>query len=143
MPAAYDALLQNFADTFQLPVESLAVSPEITVNDVVISLHYEGLEDGAGDVLLYAVLGSPPPGTEDAACRAMLLANHLWSGTGGATLGLMDDGRATMSYRTPLATLHAEGLATTLDLFSEQALQWRELIQLPEAIAEMNAGVPA
>lgn len=138
MSNTFNNLIQSFAQAYQLPAAELAISQEITVNGVAVSLHYEGVDD-SGDVVFYAVLGLPSQGDEANAYRAVLQANHLWSGTGGATAGLMDDGQITLCYRSPLDLMTAESLANTLDLFSEQAAQWRELIQTPQAMAEISA----
>ena len=135
MPTPYESLLQDFANSRELSAQDLLLTQEIMVDDVLVSLVYEGLDD-AGDLVFYSSLGSPAKDQLLEAYRLMLLSNHLWSGTGGATLGLQDDGRASLCHRTPLNQINADGLATTLGLFAGQAAQWRGIIGFAEAVSQ-------
>ena len=46
---------------------------------------------------------------------------------------LLDDGTATICFRTPLAQMTADALADTLELFAAQAQNWMILLGTPDA----------
>lgn len=80
-------------------------------------------------VLLSADLGEPPPEGAETLFRTMLEANHLFTGTAGATLSL---DAASGRFRLQKAELPDE-LANDVDghllSFIETALNWRRAIE--------------
>ena len=134
LPPTFSALLKDFAVANDLSVDALLLQPQVVVDGIPVGLLYEGIND-FGDVIFFCQLGLVPPESTTQAHRLMLEGNHLWAATGGATLGLLEDGTATLCYRTPLAQLNADALADTLELFTAQAQNWIALLGTPETAA--------
>jgi len=127
------SLLTDFANAKGIPAPLLLQTQEVTVNDLPVSLVFEGIGE-VGDLVFYTPLGKIPDERAAQAHRSMLEGNHLWAATGGATLGLLSDGTATLCYRTPLSLMNAEVLADTLALFAGQAENWMLLLGTPGAL---------
>lgn len=93
-------------------------------------------------VLLSADLGEPPPEGAETLFRTMLEANHLFTGTAGATLSL---DAASGRFRLQKAELPDE-LANDVDgrflSFIETALNWRRAIEdyRPAGTGDSDAG---
>ncbi len=138
MPAAFESLLREFATAKNLSTEQILLTQEIIVDDVPVSLLYEGLED-IGDMVFYTPLGKPQEGNEALTHSSLLQANHLWAATGGATLGLLKDGTVTFCYRTPLNLLKADTLGETLSLFASHAQTWMAVLSSSSAINDLAA----
>lgn len=134
-PPSFATLLKEFAAENNLPSDALLLNPQVVVGGLPVGLIYEGIND-FGDIVFYAEVGPIPPERAAEAWRLMLEGNHLWAATGGATLGLMENGTATLCHRTPLAQLNADALADTLELFTAQARNWQVLLGTPGAPAE-------
>jgi Tir chaperone protein (CesT) family len=132
LPASFTALLQDFAQANGLPAEALLLNPQVVVDGLPVGLLYEGIND-FGDIVFYAEVGPIPQERAGQAYRLMLEGNHLWAATGGATLGLLEDGTATLCHRTQLAQITADALADTLELFAAQARNWQILLGTPDA----------
>ena len=138
LPPSFTALLKDFAPPNALNVEAVLLNPQVVVDSLPVGLLYEGIND-FGDIILHAVLGQVPSERAEAAFRLMLEGNHLWAATGGATLGLLDDGTATICHRTLLAQMNADALADTLELSAAQARNWMLLIVTPDAPVDEDA----
>lgn len=137
LPPTLTSLLTEFAASKSIPADVLLKTQEISVNDVPVSLVFEGIGE-FGDLVFYTPLGQVPEERAAQAHRSMLEANHLWAATGGATLGLLADGTATLCYRAPISLLNAEALADTLALFVGQAESWMLILGTPGAL-ELSA----
>ena len=87
------------------------------------------LQDAGDWLLVHADLGEPPPQDPAALHRAMLEANFLYGGTGGATLALgSSDGHAHLQKFTWLERLDADGALLFVDRFAETAARWKDLV---------------
>ncbi|WLQ16292.1 type III secretion system chaperone [Hahella aquimaris] len=71
--------------------------------------------------------------------KLLLAANLFWRNTGGATVGLSDDGLAIMSYQHPIDTLDARALESLLVTFVDCAESLKRSLQdsddQPEALS--------
>ena len=87
------------------------------------------LQDAGDMLLVHTDLGEPPPQDPAALFRAMLEANFLYGGTGGATLAVSpSDGHAHLQKYTWLERLDAEGALLFVDRFAETASRWKTLL---------------
>ena len=87
------------------------------------------LQDAGDMLLVHTDLGEPPPQDPAALFRAMLEANFLYGGTGGATLAVSPaDGHAHLQKYTWLERLDADGALLFVDRFAETAAHWRTLL---------------
>ena len=87
------------------------------------------LQDAGDWLLVHTDLGEPPPQDPAALHRAMLEANFLYGGTGGATLAVSPaDGHAHLQKYTWLERLDAESALLFIDRFAETAARWIALL---------------
>ena len=97
-----------------------------------------------GAVLLFAELGELPPADREGLCRALLKANSLFAGTGGATLGLNPATGQVSLQRCEEADALANDAERRVTAFVETALAWKRLIADYRANdAEKAAEAPA
>ena len=128
MPISYHDLLAALAEEIGLKAESLIATEEVVIDDLPISMQLEGEGENA-EVVLCSLLGTVPQERWPEIARTMLLANHLWTGTGGATLGLLaDDDTASLSVRRLLRDLNADKLAVLLAKTADIGLAWQDFI---------------
>lgn len=80
-------------------------------------------------VLLSADLGEPPPEGAETLYRTMLEANHLFSGTAGATLALDEASGRFRLQKAELPDELANDVDGTLVAFIETALNWCRAIE--------------
>lgn len=124
MIETYQNLLQELARLEDLDADLLLETQELAVDGLVIALGFEG-NNHVGDVVFVTALGSPPTGRTEDIYRTLLEANHLWGGTGGATLGLQaGTGAVVLCSRSDVAELTGEGLAMLLENFVDVARHW-------------------
>lgn len=127
-PQAYEDLLSAFAARVGLDPRAFLKTQELVIEGLHIGLTYAG-QGGAGDLLYFANLGAPAAGREAVVYKALLQANHMWAGTGGATLGVqMDTGNVVLAGQLDFRELGPEGLAGLLDAFAETAIFWRRFV---------------
>lgn len=88
-----------------------------------------GLEE-IGQVVLSGVIGEPPPEDRmEMLYRAMLVANHNFTGTFGATLSINpDDGKVSLCKALPLALADAEGFFAEVEHFVDTLETWCKLV---------------
>ena len=101
------------------------------------------LQDAGDWLLVHTDLGEPPPQDSVSLLRAMLEANFLYGGTGGATLSVNpSDGHAHLQKYTWFERLDAEGALLFVDRFAETAARWIALLAdfRPAAEAAAEAG---
>lgn len=139
MSLSYQDLLTALAEETGLGAASLIASEEIVIDDLPIGMQLNGEGDGA-EVQLCSLLGVISPGRWNEVSRALLLANHLWSGTGGATLGLLpDDDTVSLSVRRSLRDLDANKLAVLLAKTADIGLAWQDFINREPSTPEHSA----
>ena len=91
------------------------------------------IEDGR--LMLLASLGRLPDGDKAApAMQALLAANALWEGTGGATLSLEPtSGEVLLAQRWSLPELEKTGVQSALEIFLAVTAHWTEFLQAGDA----------
>ena len=95
------------------------------------------LQDAGDMLLVHTDLGEPPPQDPAALFRAMLEANFLYGGTGGATLAVSpSDGHAHLQKYTWIERLDADGALLFVDRFAETAARWAALLADYRPLAE-------
>ncbi len=83
-------------------------------------------------MLVSADLGELPQEGEDALCRNLMEANHLFEGTGGATLSVESESRhVRFEFCVPLVLLGIEVSSVFLERFLNTAESWRKRIAAP------------
>ncbi len=135
----YKDLLITLAEEIGLDTASLIATEEIVIDDLPIGLQLDG-EGEQAEVLLCSLLAAPSADRWAEVAAALLHANHLWTGTGGATLGMLPvDNTVSLSLRRPLRDLDSEKLAVLLAKTADIGLAWQDYI----ASGISTPGVPA
>ena len=128
MPTAYIELLQDIAIQLGLPQAPFVTTQEFLLGNLKIGFDFQPLDPNVpevGDVVFFSVLGRPAPEREVEIHRLLLQGNNLWAGTGGATLGVQQEGGAVvLAMRLPLEGLSAEHLIQVLDNYADTARFW-------------------
>lgn len=138
MPSPYQDLLTALAREVGLDPTSLVATEAVVINELTICLHLAG-EGVNAEVLLCSLLAVPSADRWREVAHALLLANHLWTGTGGAILGMLpEDNMVTLSVRQPLRDLDAEKLAVLLATTANIGLAWQDFIAAPQSTAGSN-----
>jgi hypothetical protein len=121
-------LLGSLADNVGLPAQRLTESRAIVVGGIVFRLM--AVDDGAeGELFHYAVLEAPSAGAKFGLYEAALRANNLWSGTGGGTLGLLEEtGELVLCGRWPICELNGAKLVVLLMHAASVAQEWLDRI---------------
>ena len=88
MSQAYHSLLRQLAEEIGLDPDVLLKTEEIVIDDLPIGLQLEGQGDES-EVWLCSLLAAPSPDRWPEVARTVLQANHLWTATGGGTLGML------------------------------------------------------
>lgn len=130
MSKEFEALLTDFTRVIGIGDGYEPTNPaSFTIEDLDIVLEEQGDVHG-GMVVLYSMLGIAPEEHELTACRAMLEANFLWSGTGDATLGMNSDTReVVLACQFPTMGMNGEGLMTLVEHFIVVADIWRHYLK--------------
>lgn len=143
MSQPYQDLLAALAEKIGLDPGALMASEEVVVDGLPIGLRLEGEGDKA-EVLLCSLLAAPSAERWQEVAGALLMANHLWTGTGGAVLGMLPDHRmVTLSARQRLRELDAEQLLTLLAKTADTGLAWQDFIAQGAAVRDTNSGIRA
>ena len=139
MPESYQNLLTTLAQEIGLEAVSLIATEEIIIDDLAIGLQLQG-EGERAEVVLCSLLAAPEKDRWDEVARALMQANHLWTGISGATLGMLpEDDTVSLNVRRPLHALDAEKLAVLLAKTADLGLAWQDFIVSGQA----TPGVPA
>lgn len=84
------------------------------------------------NMLVSADLGELPRDGEERLCRTLMEANHLFEGTGGATLSVERETRhVRFEFCIPLVLLGNEPGPVFLERFLNAAESWRKLLLAP------------
>lgn len=130
MSQAYQTLLTQLADEIGLDPEGLLATEEIVIDELPIGLQLEGEGDEA-EVWLCSLLAAPGANRWQEVARTLLQANHLWTATGGATLGMIPvDNTVSLNVRRLLRDLDCEKLAVLLAKTADIGLAWQDFITL-------------
>lgn len=125
MNPAYTELLSDFARHAGLhEIDLFLQTEEIVVDDITVSMYYEG-DETLGEIVLFSHLGKIQSNDEQV-LQVLMQANYLWAGTGGASLSLNPvDQQIACAVRLPVDTLHGEALASIIDSFVDTASFWK------------------
>ena len=97
----------------------------------------------ADAVMIYGEIGQPPSDDDRSFGPAMLKANHLFGGTGGATLCQNPEtGEYAIFQAFPLAGLDAESLAAQVARIVDKTEHWRNILNAFQ-VAEREKGEAA
>ena len=100
-------------------------------------------DEAAGTVMVYGEIGQPPSEDDRSFGPAMLKANHLFGGTGGATLCQNPEtGEYAIFQAFPLAVLDAESLTEHVARIANQTEHWRNILNAFQ-VAEREKGAAA
>lgn len=128
MSQRYENLIRDFAQHVGLDGETLLQTQEVVIEGLKVGLDFEG-DETLGDVVYFTLLGVPQPLRKSQVYETLLEANHLWVGTGGATLGVQQGtGQVIFCGRIDVEGVTAESLSLLLDAFVDNALFWHGYI---------------
>ena len=97
----------------------------------------------AGTVMVYGEIGQPPSEDDRSFGPAMLKANHLFSGTGGATLCQDPETGAYAIFQAfALANMDSESLAAEVARIVDKTEHWRNILNAFQ-VAEREKGAAA
>lgn len=132
--AKLDELLKQFGATVGMP--GLATEENgvcILVFDRRTTL-YLLVDPRNGHLVMWSTIAALPAGKAEAALRALMQANLFWTGTAGATLGLMPDSDdVVLAIRRPVDGLDVAALRDLIEL----------MVGRIEALAPIAAGEAA
>ena len=126
-----DGLLKQFGTTTGVP--GLA-----TEDNGVCVLVFDGrttlyllVDHTTENLVMWSTIATLPADKAEAALRALMQANLFWTGTQGATLGLMPDSDSVvLAIRRPVDSVDADGLRDLIEL----------MVGRIEALAPIAAG---
>ena len=137
----YTELIESFAASIGLgsvEIDGGAVVFEIDGMKIDIFNNEE-----VGTVIVYGEIGKPPSDNDRSFGPAMLKANHLFGGTGGATLCQNPEtGEYAIFQAFPLAGLDAESLTEHVARIANQTEHWRNILNAFQ-VAEREKGAAA
>ena len=137
----YNELIESFAASLGIEgveIEGGAAAFEIDGMKIAIFNDAE-----AKTVMIYGEIGQPPAEDDRSFGPAMLKANHLFAGTGGATLCQNPEtGVYAIFQAFPLDGMDAEALAAQVARIVDKAEHWRGILNAFQ-IAEQEKGSAA
>lgn len=129
MNPTYEELLRQFAAHVGLDAQELLSTEEVLIDGLAVGLQLDG-DRADGDLVFFALLGTPSAEHLGRIASTLLEANNLWVGTGGCTLGLQQaTGAVTLCGRMPISALTGESLAMLLDGFVDTASFWKGFVE--------------
>lgn len=134
----YDELLKAFGEKLGGGVKLTPDASGAVVLDVdEMQVTILGLEE-VGQVVLSGVVGEPPPEEKmERLYRAILEANHNFSGTFGATLSINpEDGNVSLCRSLPLAVTDGDSFFAAAENFINTLETWRRLVSDFRAAAD-------
>ena len=100
-------------------------------------------DEAAGTVMVYGEIGLPSSDGDRTFGTAMLKANHLFGGTGGATLCQNPEtGEYAIFQAFPLSALNADSLAAEVARIVDKTEHWRGILNAFQ-VAERERGETA
>ena len=118
----------------------------LSVDDMMVTLQSIPEAESVG---FWGEIGEPPPQDLEKLLSAMLEANHMFKGTGGATISRdSETGRFFLCRILDLRSLDAEAFAAALERFVNVLEAWIGLVKdyretAPEASASDASAVPS
>lgn len=98
----------------------------VEIDGMIVSLVHVGDADA---MALHGIVGDPPPEAEGRFGAMLLQANHMFKGTGGATLSQDPESKEyALQRQFPLALLDADSLAAELEKFVDSLERWKGVL---------------
>jgi len=137
----FSELIESFAAS--LGVEGVEIEGGATafeIDGMKVNIFHE---EAAGMVMVYGEIGQPPSDDDRSFGPAMLKANHLFGGTGGATLCQDPETGAYAIFQAfPLSGLDTESLAAQVSRIVDKTEHWRNILKAFQ-VAEREKGEAA
>ena len=137
----FNELIQAFAASLGLDgVEIEGGAAAFEIDGMKVDVFHDAEADTA---MVYGEIGRPPSEDDRSFGAAMLKANHLFGGTGGATLCQdPETGEYAIFQAFPLAGLDAESLAAQVARIVDKTEHWRGILNAFQ-VAERKKGSAA
>ena len=137
----YNELIESFAASLGIEgVEIEGGAAAFEIDGMKVNVFRD---ESAGTVMVYGEIGQPPSEDDRSFGPAMLKANHLFGGTGGATLCQNPEtGEYAIFQAIPLAGLDAEALAAQVARIVDKTEHWRGILNAFQ-VAEREKGANA
>lgn len=137
----YNELIEAFAASLGLQgVETEGGACAFEIDGMPITVFRD---EAADTVMVYGEIGQPPSDDDRSFGPAMLKANHLFGGTGGATLCQDPETGAYAVFQAfPLPGMDAESLAAEVARIADKTEHWRNVLNAFQ-VAEREKGAAA
>ena len=137
----YNELIESFAASLGIEgVQTDGGACAFEIDGMKVNIFRD---DAAGTVMIYGEIGQPPSEDDRSFGPAMLKANHLFGGTGGATLCQNPEtGEYAIFQAFPLSGLDAESLAEHVARIADKTEHWRSILNAFQ-VAEREKGEAA
>ena len=137
----YNELIEAFATSLGISgVEIEGGAAAFEIDGMKVNIFQDAERN---TVMIYGEIGRPPSEDDRSFGSAMLKANHLFGGTGGATLCQdPETGDYAIFQAFPLAGLDAESLATQVARIANKTEHWRGILNAFQ-VAEREKGSSA
>ena len=137
----YNELIESFAAS--LGIESVEIeggAAAFEIDGMKVDIFHDAEAD---TVMIYGEIGQPPSDDDRSFGPAMLKANHLFGGTGGATLCQdPETGEYAIFQAFPLAGLDVESFAGHVARIADKTEHWRGILNAFQ-VAEQERGSAA
>ena len=137
----YNELIESFAAS--LGIEGAAIdggAAAFEIDGMKVDIFHD---EAADTVMVYGEIGQPPSDDDRSFGPAMLKANHLFGGTGGATLCQNPETDEYAIFQAfPLASMDAESLAEQVAHIVDKTEHWRNILNAFQ-VAEREKGEAA
>ena len=137
----YNELIESFAAL--LGVEGVAIEGgacAFEIDGMKVDIFHDAEAD---TVMVYGEIGQPPSDDDRSFGPAMLKANHLFGGTGGATLCQNPEtGEYAIFQAFPLSGMDAASLAEQVSRIVDKTEHWRNILNAFQ-VAEREKGAAA
>ena len=137
----YNELIESFAASLGIEgVEIEGGAAAFEIDGMKVNIFHDA---EAGAVMIYGEIGQPPSEDDRSFGPAMLKANHLFGGTGGATLCQDPETGAYAIFQAfALAALDAESLVAEVARIVDKTERWRGILNALQ-VAEREKGAAA
>ena len=137
----FNELIQAFAASLGLDgVEIEGGAAAFEIDGMKVNIFNDAEAD---TVMVYGEIGQPPSEDDRSFGPAMLKANHLFGGTGGATLCQdPETGEYAIFQAFPLSGLNAESLTEHVARIADKTEHWRNILNAFQ-VAEREKGTAA
>ena len=137
----YKELVYSFASSLGLEgVQTEGGACAFEIDGMKVTIFHD---EAADAVMVYGEIGLPPSEDDRTFGTAMLKANHLFGGTGGATLCQdPETGEYAIFQAFPLSALNADSLAAEVARIVDKTEHWRGILNAFQ-VAERERGETA